>query len=86
MYSSESEEVPQEEDISPTSRIRRDKQDKKKALGELKDQQFDKNVREMTSFSNFNIEALISFPHRYREGEVPYRLGKLKHAQGFIDA
>jgi len=31
------------------------------------------------------IEKMRNFPHRTREGEVPFQLGKLKHAQGFID-
>jgi hypothetical protein len=32
------------------------------------------------------MENMRQFPHRVREGEVPFKLGKLKHAAGFIEA
>ena len=49
----------------------------------FKEKQFDKSLIEMT---NFRMENMRQFPHRVREGEVPFKLGKLKHAAGFIEA
>lgn len=43
----------------------------------FKERQFDKSLIELT---NFKMENMRYFPHRTREGEVPFKLGKLKHA------
>ena len=49
----------------------------KKNEENFKEKQFDKSLIELT---NFRLENLRTYPHRVREGEVPFKLGKLKHA------
>jgi len=39
----------------------------------------------LIDLTNFKIDNLRTFPHKYRDGEVPFKLGKLKHAKGFIE-